>query len=184
MGKSRTARIAELFGVQSKAPNAPASEDDAWEVEKEAKCQDRAERRQARNETKVKRARAAAEQLGKSGLGELDVALLLDELTVDDKIKWFTFVVAVDGKHFAFERMRLRNIGAERRRNSRMKDVRAWIDADGIHLRWGERGGLDLRGGEAHRMDSGTLCVSFLQPELAASKGNNDEADRQHCQVA
>jgi hypothetical protein len=123
-------------------------DEDTWAAEQRAKKGLRASKRAKQKKAKAKRAALAARKLEKAGIGVLDVSLLLDELTVDDQIKWLSFLVTdgEDGRYFNFERMRLRGIGIEKRRNSRMKDLRGWIDSEGIHLRWGDHGGMDLRG--------------------------------------
>jgi len=161
---SRAGRIAAMFRVEHDAAVISAPED-PWKAAQEAKKELRAAKRAERRKTKAKRSRAAAKKLEAGGVGELDVALLLDELTVDDKVKQLSFMVTdgEDGRYFNFERMRLRSIGTERRRNSRMKDLRAWIDTKGIHLRWGDHGGMDLQGtGGRAAKESKTICMTFL----------------------
>lgn len=166
---SRAERIAAMFRVDHDAPAVSTivgtPDEDTWDAEQEAKKELRATKRAERKKVKAKRALAAARKLEKAGLGVLDAGLLLDELTVDEQIKWLSFMVTDGdgGRYFNFERMRLRSIGIERRRNSRMKDLRGWIDTEGIHLRWGERGGMDLCGcGGGLIADDRTLRMTFL----------------------
>ena len=171
--KSRSRRIAAMFRVEHDAadpgddgwvPASGASDDDIWAAEQAAKKEARDAKRAKTNKSKAKRAAAAARKLEKAGLGALDVSLLLDELTVDAQTKWLSFLLTdgEEGCYFNFERTRLRRIGTERRRNSRMKDMRGWIDTKGIHLRWGERGGMDLRGTGGIVTDPRTILVTFL----------------------
>jgi len=160
--------VAALFAVQH-----VTEEVDTYEAERELRRQENAQKRKAQAGAKAKRALKAARQLEKGGPRELDPRLLLDELTVDAKIKQLVFAVR-DGswvKHITVERMRLRRIGTERRRNPRMRRCEhVWIDAKGIHLRWGSCGGLNLPGTPAKPpMDSTTLLVSFLQSAQSAA---------------
>ena len=192
MGKSRAAHIAAMFRVEhAPAPGKPVAAPvpptapegpDTYEAEKPAARQEYARRNAKRLAINVKRARVAARKLEEGSASDLDLDLLLCELTVDAQIKWITFVVTDGGwaKHFTFARMRLRRIAQERPRNGRLTDLRGWIDAKGLHLRWGNRGGFDLRGESDPVMDSRTLRVSFLVSE----RESTDEADCQRRDVA
>jgi hypothetical protein len=168
---SRAERIAAMFRVDHGAPTASREvvpvpfelSEDTWDAEQTIKKEQRAEKRAKQKKAKAKRAALAARKLAKAGLGVVNVPLLLDELTADEQIKWLSFLVTdgENGRYFNFERMRLRSIGIERRRNSRMKDIRGWIDVEGIHLRWGDHGGLDLRGTSGVITDQRTIRMTF-----------------------
>lgn len=161
---SRAQRIAAMFSVKDGVTTVGDPDEDPWESEQRVKAEQRKAKREQSTKSKTKRAALAAQKLEKAGAGLLDVHLLLDELTVDARIQWLSFLLTdgENGRYFNFERMQLRRIGIERRRNGRMKDLRAWIDTEGIHLRWGDRGGLDLRGQGGRVTDTRALRMTFL----------------------
>ena len=134
---------------------------DLFAIEKEAKRVERAKKTRQMAVVKAKRSGKAAEALAAAGPGDLDLRLLLDELTVDVKISWIVIRLPT-GKAITVSRPLLRQLGTmRRRRKTRLVDVRAWLDSDGLHVRWGQHGGMDLD--RALPIDKGdtTLVVAF-----------------------
>jgi hypothetical protein len=139
---------------------------DQFEIEKQARLAAGSERRKQMTVVKAKRAASAAEALGIAGAADLDVRLLLDELTADQNFKWVSFVLP-EGPAISISRQLLRNLATERRRRgSRLKTMRAWVDAAGLHLRWGQHGGMNLRSQLSQKKE--TLVVAFSREGKSA----------------
>lgn len=123
-----------------------------------------------RKELKRRQARQAAQALGQGSAAGLDLTLLLRDLSADADVRWICFMLP-DGQEIAVTRQLLRRVGvvARRRKGSMKASLRAWVDSDGLQLRWAT-GWLTLR---SLLFDSKTtapmLRVSFSQRVQEAS---------------
>ena len=119
------------------------SAEDLFTIERDQRRASSKLKNAQRREVKKRKAEQAAEALGKGGAEDLDLTLLLQDLPGDQETRFIKFVLPCE-REIILPRMLLRKTAAEVRRNSRMKaDLRAWADAEGLHLRWAT-GGLTL----------------------------------------
>jgi len=119
------------------------AEVDSFEIERERERAARKGKNAARRAEKKRKAERAATALGRGGAQDLNLTLLLQDLTADQETKFIKFVLPCD-REVVIPRMLLRRTAAEAKINSRMRsELCAWVDADGLQLRWAT-GGLTL----------------------------------------
>jgi hypothetical protein len=167
--------LAQQLGVDAEELRAVVHlPDEALARELQSRLERRAARRAATHADAVQRlAVAAAEQLAatarwKGDAAVLDVRVLLGELLVDTTRSYFLFDATSFSSRFqvALPRSRLANVA---RVLGGRPDLGAWVDEDGLHLRWNEgRGGLNFLSQcvPAQEMNN-ILCVNIPPPHVA-----------------
>lgn len=153
--------------------------DDIFETEKATARAERAAAREARAAVNAKRTAAAVTALAACDPNALNVDTLLTELTADARFTTVVFVVSHGhgATKVVVDRTLLRRVDrVRRRRDSRMRGMRACIDERGLLLWWGEHGVLRLQ-----RRDCGdcSRCVGsglkgtclFVQIRCGATYG-------------